>query len=229
MVVGGVDAFQIETCQDLLQAKAAINGARRARELAGRDLPIFVNVTVETTGTMLLGSEIGAALTALAALEIDAIGLNCGTGNRDERAPAPPGRHAAITLGCMPNAGLPELTPEGARYPMGPQEFGDYLAGYTNEFGLGLVGGCCGTTPEHIAVLAAAVAGQGPKERTPEVISAVSSLYAEVPLRQDTSYLALESGPSASGSLASGRRCWPRTGRTASRSPSSKAAVGRIC
>lgn len=203
MVVGGVDAFQIETCQDLLQAKAAINGARRARELAGRDLPIFVNVTVETTGTMLLGSEIGAAVTALAALEIDAIGLNCGTGPTEmSKHLRHLSRHAAITLGCMPNAGLPELTPEGARYPMGPQEFSDYLAGYTNEFGLGLVGGCCGTTPEHIAVLAAAVAGREPKERTPEVISAVSSLYAEVPLRQDTSYLSIGERTNANGSLA---------------------------
>ncbi len=203
MIAGGVDGFQIETSQDLLQAKAAVNGARRAREAAGADLPIFVNVTIETSGTMLLGSEIGAALTALEPLGIDAIGLNCGTGPTEMSEHLRHlSRHARIPLVCMPNAGLPELTPEGARYPMGPEEFVDYVEQYTSEFGLSLVGGCCGTTPAHISRLTAAVAGRTPGPRDPVHVSAVSSLYAEVPLRQDTSYLSIGERTNANGSKA---------------------------
>jgi 5-methyltetrahydrofolate--homocysteine methyltransferase len=203
MIAGGVDGFQIETCQDLLQTKAAVNGVRRAREAAGVDLPVFVNVTVETSGTMLLGSEIGAALTALAPLGIDAIGLNCGTGPTEMSEHLRHlARHAQIPLVCMPNAGLPELTPEGARYPMGPDEFVAYLRQYTAEFGLSLVGGCCGTTPAHISRLAEAVAGLVPAPRTPERVSAVSSLYSDVPLRQDTAYLSIGERTNANGSKA---------------------------
>lgn len=203
MIAGGVDGFQVETCQDLLQAKAAINGARHARRALGVDLPIFVNVTIETSGTMLLGTEIGAALSALAGLEVEAIGLNCGTGPTEMSEHLRHlSRNTPITLACMPNAGLPELTSAGARYPMGPQEFVNYLDQFTDEFGLGLVGGCCGTTPAHIAKLAEAVAGRSAGPREPEVTSSVSSLYAEVPLRQDTSYLSIGERTNANGSLA---------------------------
>lgn len=203
MIAGGVDGFQVETCQDLLQARAAVNGVRRAREAAGVDLPVFVNVTVETSGSMLLGSEIGAALTALEPLGIDAIGLNCGTGPTEMSEHLRHlSRHAGIPLVCMPNAGLPELTPEGARYPMGPEEFVRYVEQYTAEFGLGLVGGCCGTTPAHISLLAQAVHGRTPSRRTPERVDAVSSLYAEVPLRQDTAYLSIGERTNANGSKA---------------------------
>ena len=203
MLAGGIDGFQIETSQDLLQAKAAVNGARRARAALGVNVPIFVNVTVEASGTMLLGSEIGAALTALEPLEIDAIGLNCGTGPTEMSEHLRHlSRHARIPLVCMPNAGLPELTPDGARYPMGPEEFVGYVAQYTSEFGLGLVGGCCGTTPAHIGALAAAVAGRPPAPRDPVRVSAVSSLYSEVPLRQELSYLSIGERTNANGSKA---------------------------
>ena len=203
MIAGGVDGFQIETCQDLLQAKAAVNGARRALTALGADLPIFVNVTIETAGTMLLGTEIGAALTALEPLGIDAIGLNCGTGPTEMSEHLRHlSRNARVPLVCMPNAGLPELTSDGARYPMGPAEFVTYLTQFTSEFGLSLVGGCCGTTPEHIAQLADAVRGLVPAPRHPVHVSAVSSLYAEVPLRQDTSYLSIGERTNANGSKA---------------------------
>jgi 5-methyltetrahydrofolate--homocysteine methyltransferase len=203
MIAGGIDGFQVETCQDLLQAKAAINGARRAQESLGVDLPIFVNVTIETSGTMLLGTEIGAALTSLVGLGVESIGLNCGTGPTEMSEHLRHlSRHAPVMISCMPNAGLPELTADGARYPMGPAEFVDYLGGFAEEFGLGLVGGCCGTTPEHIAKLATAVAGHNAAPRHPEVVSSVSSLYAEVPLRQDTSYLSIGERTNANGSLA---------------------------
>ena len=145
---GGADALIVETSQDLLQAKAAVVGAKRAIAAAGASVPLIVQVTIETTGAMLVGSEIGAALTALEPLGVDAIGLNCATG---------PGemsehlrylsRHARIPLSCMPNAGLPELTADGARYPLTPGQLADAHDSFTSEFGLALVGGWCGTTP----------------------------------------------------------------------------------
>ncbi|MBN9103565.1 MAG: methionine synthase [Propionibacteriaceae bacterium] len=203
MVAGGIDGFQVETCQDLLQAKAAINGARRALTALGADLPIFVNVTMETSGTMLLGSEIGAALAALAGLGVEGIGLNCGTGPTEMSEHLRHlSRHSPVPVICMPNAGLPELTPDGARYPMGPDEFVGYVAQFTAEFGLSLVGGCCGTTPAHISRLADAVAGRPAPVREPEVIPALSSLYADVPLAQDTSYLSIGERTNANGSKA---------------------------
>ena len=203
MIAGGVDGFQVETCQDLLQAKAAVNGARRARTALGSDLPIFVNVTIETAGTMLLGSEIGAALTALEPLDIDAIGLNCGTGPTEMSEHLRHlSRNAGVKLVCMPNAGLPELGPNGAVYPMGPDEFVRYVSQFTDEFGLNLVGGCCGTTPAHISRLAAAVAAHVPAERHPAHTSSVSSLYADVPLRQDLTYLSIGERTNANGSRA---------------------------
>ena len=203
MIAGGIDGVQIETCQDLLQAKAAVVGARRAAVALGVSLPILVNVSIETNGAMLLGSEIGAALAALQPLGIDVLGLNCSTG------PAEMSEHlrhlsrfAQIGVGCMPNAGLPELTSDGARYPLGPEGLADALRQYVGEFGLSLVGGCCGTTPEHIRQLAEAVAGRPIAERPVREIATVSSLYSDVPLRQDTSYLSVGERTNANGSKA---------------------------
>ncbi len=207
MLSGGIDAVQIETCQDLLQVKAAVQGAKRAMAKVGRDVLVLVNVSIETNGTMLLGSEIGAALAALEPLGIDVLGLNCSTG------PAEMSEHlrhlsrfARIGVGCMPNAGLPELTADGARYPLGPEGFTAAMAGYTAEFGLSVVGGCCGTTPEHIRQLAEAVRGaEVPARDVPTTGSGgatVSSLYAETPLRQDTSYLSVGERTNANGSKA---------------------------
>ncbi|WP_267489710.1 methionine synthase [Enemella dayhoffiae] len=203
MVTGGIDGVLIETCQDLLQAKAAVIGAKRALAETGVDLPVIVNVTVETTGTMLLGTEIGAALTALEPLGIDLIGLNCATGPTEMAEHLRHlSRHARIGVGCMPNAGLPELTKDGARYPLQAEEFSVAVSGFVSEFGLGLVGGCCGTTPEHVRLLAERVAGQAPVGRTPRHVPAAASLYAEVPFRQDTSYLSIGERTNANGSKA---------------------------
>ncbi len=203
LIRGGVDGFQVETCQDLLQTKAAVVGAKRAMAEAGVRLPVCVNVTVETTGTMLMGSEIGAALTALEPLGIDVIGLNCATGPAEMTEHLRHlARHARIGVACMPNAGLPELTSDGAFYPLGPTDFADALDGYVDEFGLCLVGGCCGTTPEHVRQLSERVRGRGIGPRTPQAPASVSSLYADVPLRQDTSYLAVGERTNANGSKA---------------------------
>ena len=203
LVDGGVDAILIETAQDLLQAKAAIIGARRAIEAAGADVPIFAQVTVETTGTMLLGSEIGAALTALRRLGIAGIGLNCATG------PAEMSEHlrylaqnADLALTCMPNAGLPQLTSDGAYYPLTEEELADAHDRFTREYGLNLVGGCCGTTPEHLRAVVERVGGRPVESRTPTVEPSVSSLYQAVPLDQDTTFLSIGERTNANGSKA---------------------------
>ncbi|MER6474644.1 homocysteine S-methyltransferase family protein, partial [Streptomyces collinus] len=148
---GGADALLVETTQDLLQTKAAVIGARRAMEAMGAEVPLLVSMAFETTGTMLLGSEIGAALTALEPLGIDMIGLNCSTGpgemSEHLRHLA---RHSRIPLLCMPNAGLPVLTKDGAYFPLGPGGLADAQETFVREYGMSLVGGCCGTTPEHL-------------------------------------------------------------------------------
>ena len=208
MLEGGIDAVLIETAQDLLQCKAAVIGAKRAiaaakAENPGLDVPIIVNVTVEATGTMLLGSEIGAALTALEPLGIDAIGLNCATGPTEMSEHLRYlSRHARMAVGCMPNAGLPQLTADGAHYPLTPEELADAHDTFTREFGLALVGGCCGTTPEHIRQVVQRVRGRELAERTVEFEPGASSLYQHVPFRQDASYLSVGERTNANGSKA---------------------------
>lgn len=204
MIRGGIDAVQIETCQDLQQAKAAVIGAKRARAALGVDLPIFVSITVETTGAMLLGSETGAALATLAPLGVDIIGLNCATGPAEMAEHLRYlSRHAPVGLSAMPNAGLPELTADGAVYPLQPGELAEALDQYVRNFGLALVGGCCGTTPEHIRQLAEAIgADRDVPEREPQPGNAVASLYSDVSLKQDTSYLAIGERTNANGSKA---------------------------
>src|SRR6185295_14006735 len=181
LLAGGADALIVETCQDLLQTKAAVVGAKRAMA-ASRAVPLVCHVTVETTGTMLVGSEIGAALTALEPLGIDLIGLNCATG------PAEMGehlrylaQHARVPLSVMPNAGLPQLTPQGAVYPLTPDELAEALHRFATEYGAVLVGGCCGTTPEHIRTVAQRLTGVAPARREPAVDAGVSSMYHHVP------------------------------------------------
>ncbi|MGV9403135.1 methionine synthase [Streptomyces sp. NPDC003667] len=201
LVTGGADALLIETTQDLLQTKAAVLGARRGLDALGLDLPVIVSVTVETTGTMLLGSEIGAALTALEPLGIDMIGLNCATG------PAEMSEHlrylarnARIPLSCMPNAGLPVLGKDGAHYPLSAPELADAQETFVREYGLSLVGGCCGTTPEHLRQVVERVQGITPGARDPHPEAGAASLYQSVPFRQDTSYLAIGERTNANGS-----------------------------
>ncbi len=203
MLAGGIDAVLIETSQDLLQTKAATLGARRALRQAGHDLPVIVHVTVETTGTMLLGSEIGAALTALEPLDIDLIGLNCATGPAEMSEHLRHlSRYARIGVSCMPNAGLPQLTSDGAFYPLQPVELVDALEQFSTEFGLGLVGGCCGTGPEHLRQVVDRLHGRPIVPRRPVHVAAAASLYADVPFRQDTSYLSIGERTNANGSKA---------------------------
>src|SRR4051812_22933878 len=190
MVEGGVDAVLIETAQDLLQAKAAVVGAKRAMRDAGADLPVMVQVTVETTGTMLLGSEIGAALTALEPVGIDAIGLNCATGPAEMSEHLRHlSRHSRVALTCMPNAGLPMLGPNGASYPLTPAELADAHDAFTRDYGVAIAGGCCGPTPEHLRQVVERVGGREIPPRRSHGEASCSSLYAAVPFRQDLSVL----------------------------------------
>lgn len=220
LIDGGADAFLIETSQDLLQTKAAVNGCKQAIVSRGVRLPIFVEVTVETTGTMLMGSEIGAALTALEPLGVDAIGLNCATGP-DEMSEhlRHLSKQSSVAIACMPNAGLPILGANGAHYPLSPAELATAHEQFVREFGLGLVGGCCGTTPEHLAAVverlepfrtisnapdagAAAGNGDGPARVPSEREPGVASLYHHVPFDQESAYLAIGERTNANGSKA---------------------------
>ncbi|MEU6221464.1 methionine synthase [Streptomyces sp. NPDC047022] len=201
LLAGGADALIVETTQDLLQTKASVLGARRAMEATGIEVPLLCSMAFETTGTMLLGSEIGAALTALEPLGIDMIGLNCSTG------PAEMSehlryltRHSRIPLLCMPNAGLPVLTKDGAHFPLGPEGLADAQQNFVRDYGLSLIGGCCGTTPEHLRQVVERVRGLTPPERHPQPEPGAASLYQSVPFRQDTSYLAIGERTNANGS-----------------------------
>lgn len=206
LIDGGADAFLIETSQDLLQTKAAVTACKQAIMRRETRLPIFVEVTVETTGTMLMGSEIGAALTALAPLGVDAVGLNCATGPAEMSEHLRHlAQHSPVTVACMPNAGLPVLTADGAHYPLSPDELATAHEQFVREFGVGLVGGCCGTTPEHMAAVVERLAPLREARRAPREVTAepgVASLYQHVPLRQDTSYLAIGERTNANGSKA---------------------------
>lgn len=203
MLDGGADAILIETCQDLLQAKAAIIGSQRAMDTAGHRIPIITHVTVETTGTMLVGSEIGAALTALEPLGIDMIGLNCATGPEEMSEHLRYlSQHARIPVSVMPNAGLPVLGKNGAEYPLTPDALGESLAAFVSQYGLSMVGGCCGTTPEHLRRVVDEVHKVTPATRKPVHEPGVSSMYSAVPFDQDASFLVIGERTNANGSKA---------------------------
>ena len=199
----GCDALLVETSQDLLQVKAAVNGCRQAINEANRDIMLIAQVTVETTGTMLLGSEIGAALNTLEPMGIDLIGLNCATGPTEMSEHLRYlSKNAKIAISVMPNAGLPVLGANGASYPLGPQELATALEAFVDDYGISLVGGCCGTTPAHLAAVVQQVSGKKVHGRTPQLDPGASSLYQYVPFRQDKTYLAIGERTNANGSRA---------------------------
>ncbi len=199
----GCDALLVETSQDLLQVKAAVNGCRQAIIESDRDIMLIAQVTVETTGTMLLGSEIGAALNTLEPMGIDLIGLNCATGPTEMSEHLRYlSKNAKIAISVMPNAGLPVLGANGASYPLGPEELATALDGFIDEYGISLVGGCCGTTPQHLSAVVNKVSGKKIHTRTPALDPGASSLYQYVPFRQDKTYLAIGERTNANGSRA---------------------------
>ncbi|MFI4871764.1 MAG: methionine synthase [Phycisphaerales bacterium JB061] len=208
LIAGGADAFIIETCQDLLQVKCAVNACLGALDEAGKgpdDVPLMVSVTIEQTGTMLMGTSIEGALEALRSYPITSLGLNCATG------PVEMAEHVSHLarhwrskdryISVIPNAGLPVLVEGRTEYPLAPKPFAEAITGFVREQGVSIVGGCCGTTPEHIRELAKNVDGLEPKltEHRPTPASA-TSLYGPTEFRQDNSILIVGERCNASGS-----------------------------
>ena len=206
LIAGGVDAILIETCQDTLQIKAAVNGAKIARAAAGTETPIFVQVTVETTGTLLVGPDIAAAATVVHALDVPLIGLNCATGPQEMAEHV---RWLAANwpglLSVQPNAGLPELVDGQTHYPLGAAEMASWMERFVAEDGVNLIGGCCGTSISHIQALDAMLRARGgfrpaPVFRKPVWVPSVASLYGQVGLRQENSYFSIGERCNANGS-----------------------------
>ena len=206
LIAGGVDAILIETCQDTLQIKAAVNGAKIARRAAGTDTPVFVQVTVETTGTLLVGPDINTAATVINALDVPLMGLNCATGPQEMAEHV--GWLAANWPGLIsvqPNAGLPELVDGHTHYPLNPADLASWLERFVAEDGVNLIGGCCGTSIPHIQALDAMLRRRGgfrpaPLARRPVWIPGVASLYQTVPLRQENAIFAIGERCNANGS-----------------------------
>jgi 5-methyltetrahydrofolate--homocysteine methyltransferase len=200
---GGVDLLLVETCYDLLQAKAAVAACRRAMTHTGRAVPVQVQVTMETTGRMLVGSEIGAALMSLLAMRPDVFGLNCATGPREmtehlrylsQASPLP--------IAVLPNAGLPSVVDGHTHYDLTPAELAEHHARFVSELGVRVVGGCCGTTPGHIAAVVEACRDLEPARRSPVTEPSVASIYSPVTIAQDNSILIVGERTNANGSKA---------------------------
>ncbi len=183
LIEGGVDLLLVETAQDLLQAKIATIGVLEAMRKAGKRLPVTVQVTLQESGTMLLGTEIGAALTALEPFDVDAIGLNCATGPKEMNDAV---RYLALNstkeVSVLPNAGLPQNVGGHAVYKLSPQELADYHKHFVQDYGVRIVGGCCGTTPEHLKAVVDALSGVEPAKRAVKRVGSASSAYTSVPL-----------------------------------------------
>jgi 5-methyltetrahydrofolate--homocysteine methyltransferase len=203
LLEGGVDLLLIETQFDLLSVKAAINGARRAMVALGRVVPLQTQVTIELTGRMLPGTEVGAALTVLDAMQVDVVGLNCATGPVEMSEAL---RHLSgasrVPIACIPNAGLPSVVDGKMHYDLTPDGLAEHLHRFVTEFGVTAIGGCCGTTPAHLAAVVERCAGAVPAARTPVYEPAAASIYTSVPFKQDTSFLVVGERTNANGSKA---------------------------
>jgi len=200
---GGSDLFLIETCMDLLQIKAAMQACRRAMESCGRTVPIQVQVTMETTGRMLVGTEIGAAYASLIAMKPDVIGINCATGPSEMQEHLRYlSEHSEIPISVLPNAGLPSVVDGKTHYDLTPEQLAEFHRHHVADLGIGVVGGCCGTTPEHLRQVCEAVRSVERKKREPQFEPSVSSLYSPVTLEQDNSFLIIGERTNANGSKA---------------------------
>jgi 5-methyltetrahydrofolate--homocysteine methyltransferase len=198
---GGVDAVLIETSQDLGQIKTAVRAARDAMAEVGMSCPLWVQATVETTGTLLLGTEIQAVITTLGMLEVDVLGLNCGTGPDEMHAPLQAlAEGSPFALSCLPNAGLPVNVDGSLLYPLDPEAFAEKVAHLAKRFSLNIVGGCCGTTPAHIRALRSHLGHAGLTHRTPHMEPSVASLYQSVALRQEPRPMIVGERTNANGS-----------------------------
>ncbi len=201
LLEGGVDLILVETAFDLLGAKAAIVGARQAMARLGRDVPLQVQVTIETTGRMLPGTEIAAALCALEAMRPDVVGLNCATGPAEMYEPIRYlSEHAVVPISAIPNAGLPSVVDGEMHYDLDPDSLAAHLHTFVTELGVEVVGGCCGSTPEHMARVVERVGGLVARRRAPVHEAGATSLYSFVPFAQDRSVLLVGERTNANGS-----------------------------
>ncbi|MBW8826637.1 MAG: methionine synthase [Acidobacteria bacterium] len=201
LLEGGVDLLLVETQFDVLGAKAGIIGCRRAMAAVGREVPIQVQVTMETTGRMLVGTEIGAALVALDAMRVDAIGLNCATGPGEMHEHLRHlSAHCTVPVACLPNAGLPSVVDGKMHYDLTPDQLAEHHARFVSELGVSIIGGCCGTTPEHLRAVVDRCRDLTPAVRNPELEPSAASIYTAVPFKQDTSFLVVGERTNANGS-----------------------------
>jgi 5-methyltetrahydrofolate--homocysteine methyltransferase len=198
---GGSDLLIVETCQDLLQTKAALMAIFEFFEQRKIKIPVIAQVTIEVFGTMLNGTEISAALTALEPFPIDVIGMNCGTGPKQmaeslkylcENAPLP--------VSVLPNAGLPEVKDGAQHYDETPESFTAQIVHFAKDFGVNIVGGCCGTTPEHLKMVVEQMQRISPKQRDAKLVPSAASIYFQQPYVQDNSFLIIGERVNASGS-----------------------------
>jgi len=200
---GGSDLFIIETCMDLLQIKAAMQACRKAMKIVGREVPIQVQVTMETTGRMLVGTEIGAALVALEAMRPNVIGINCATGPAEMQEHLRHlSRHSPIPISVLPNAGMPSVVDGRTHYDLTPAELASFHRHHVEDLGITVVGGCCGTTPEHLRQTVEALRNVTPAKRTPVLEPSLTSLYSPVPIQQDNSFLIIGERTNTNGSRA---------------------------
>ena len=201
LLEGGADLLIIETMYDLVTVKAAMNGARRAMATLGRDVPLQVQVTIELTGTMLPGTEIAAALAAIDPLHPDVIGINCATGPSEMSEHLRHlSHHARMAISCIPNAGLPSVVDGHMHYDLSPAQLAEHHRRFVTELGVGVIGGCCGTTPEHLAAVVDVCADLTPAPRSPRHEDGATSIYSFVPFAQDTSFLIIGERTNANGS-----------------------------
>ncbi len=204
LIRGGVDLILIETAQDILQVRAAILGSRAAMADLGREVPIQAQVTIETTGTMLAGTDIAGALTALESLPVDIVGINCATGPdlMDSHIRTLAGG-ATRWVSCLPNAGLPRNEGGKAVYDLTPEELARWHVRFVQDYGVNLIGGCCGTTPAHIKAVADRLHGASPgKARRDSYPAQLSSLYSATTIKQDTGMLIVGERTNSTGSKA---------------------------
>lgn len=186
LIEGGVDVLLLETCQDILQAKAGLVGIFDALQKSGKNIPVQVQVTLEATGTMLLGTEIGAALTTLEMFDVAVIGMNCATGPKEMNDGVRYlGANSPKHISVLPNAGLPQNVGGHAVYLLQPEELAQYHKQFITEYGVRIVGGCCGTTPEHLKAVVDACANLEPAKRDVKMVGAAASAYSMIPLELD--------------------------------------------
>ena len=214
LIAGDVDLFIVETCQDVLQIKAALQGIEEAFDASGERRPLMVSVTMETTGTMLVGTDIAAVVSILEPFPIDILGLNCATGPEQMKEHIRYlSEHSPFTVSCIPNAGLPENVGGVAHYRLQPLELKMQLMHFVEDLGVQVIGGCCGTTPAHIGALSELAADLTPAERPSRGLKAsaevraslnyepaAASIYGVTPYHQDNSFLIIGERLNASGS-----------------------------